>query len=964
MIEWTESARSCFAEQMKKIEKSHNEPDFNIEELKQDLVSHIEEAAAEAENNLITCEFVGQTLKSMDLFVDDNPGKKPEKRKREPLLSRFKAWLKEPISIFKIVLPRSVWMILLIILPIMYLGILLVETEFSFISGSTGPLSIIYPVFIIVSAILLAFFEVVGIFKVFRINFAVFVAFALFLAAAAFIVEELVFESDGIFAPFSTVTIIWLWFSFAVLFLSLFYKKIPALLQIPLPAILIAGFMMCVPFTIYMLPFMAFSWILIPFLGIGLLSYSPLIAAVAFLLTGKRVLGHIKNECTRKQYIISKALTIIVICSIALYTIWFKTQWHRYDRIINRTTPGAIGQNKIYGDFPHWLKAGLYLPNTHVLDHYLSYESSIFVFRKGATFDPIAFTASLFTSKLPENVTKEKQLLLKLVRNNSHVNIDRLWSGKDLVTTSVDSHIQLYPEARIGYTEMTITVFNNYNFNRTEEAIYTILVPEGTTATKLSLWINGVEEPGRLTLKSKAKKSYNKIVGVEKRDPAVLDWIDSRTLRLRVFPVNSQSSRTVRIGLITPLTIKGENLHYNSIKLIGHPTNNAKSEIYVDIFSKDKNISLKTKKISLKELINSDDQAKEYTRKGGYTDNFTLTIPAVPMAGSFTFDDSKYTITSIPKTSQSFVPGSIFVLLSGSKSKKEWEKIIRKLYKVKKDRSRIYLVSSRVFFSEDINKTIEYLKNEDIPRYHIFPFYKLTEYEEPGKVLIVTAYEKFSIAHTDISGYDFYNKQEEYFSRLESPILVASLDKESSDYFIGLEDFNKVQIISRSKEELFTILSSGRAEIADSENHALFFSSGFAVKKEQVSSLENGTKGNDLLARLYFSRHITGELGKRKFFSDQGHDDLLAMAKYGMIVTPISSYVVLETQRDYDRFDIKKNKSKLGQTKVKKNTGISAQLGVVPEPAEWALLILCLFLVLLFYKSHLHKYMKMFRSRI
>lgn len=57
------------------------------------------------------------------------------------------------------------------------------------------------------------------------------------------------------------------------------------------------------------------------------------------------------------------------------------------------------------------------------------------------------------------------------------------------------------------------------------------------------------------------------------------------------------------------------------------------------------------------------------------------------------------------------------------------------------------------------------------------------------------------------------------------------------------------------------------------------------------------------------------------------------------VVTPVSSLVVLESQKDYDRFDIR------DETNSLKNASLGSK-GSVPEPHEWALMIV-VFLVLI-----------------
>jgi len=84
----------------------------------------------------------------------------------------------------------------------------------------------------------------------------------------------------------------------------------------------------------------------------------------------------------------------------------------------------------------------------------------------------------------------------------------------------------------------------------------------------------------------------------------------------------------------------------------------------------------------------------------------------------------------------------------------------------------------------------------------------------------------------------------------------------------------------------------------------------------------------------------------RNYF-DQKHitTQLIGQAQEAYVVTPISSMVVLETQKDYERFGIEEAKGSL------KNASISNS-GSVPEPHEWLLIILCVFTLIFLKFKH------------
>ncbi|MGN6417279.1 MAG: hypothetical protein ACTHMC_07300, partial [Pseudobacter sp.] len=68
-------------------------------------------------------------------------------------------------------------------------------------------------------------------------------------------------------------------------------------------------------------------------------------------------------------------------------------------------------------------------------------------------------------------------------------------------------------------------------------------------------------------------------------------------------------------------------------------------------------------------------------------------------------------------------------------------------------------------------------------------------------------------------------------------------------------------------------------------------------------------------------------------------DSLVAQAAEAHVVTPVSSLVVLESKADYDRFDIKASENSLHNAAI-------ASKGAVPEPHEWALIILAILILI------------------
>ena len=115
----------------------------------------------------------------------------------------------------------------------------------------------------------------------------------------------------------------------------------------------------------------------------------------------------------------------------------------------------------------------------------------------------------------------------------------------------------------------------------------------------------------------------------------------------------------------------------------------------------------------------------------------------------------------------------------------------------------------------------------------------------------------------------------------------------------------------------------------------------FLIKEIPVEAGKTST-APDHLMRLFTYNNVLKSVGKNHFHLKSLENELITEAQEAHVVTPISSLLVLETQADYDRFDIKKSKNSLDNASISNS-------GSVPEPHEWILILLVAMLTLYFY---------------
>ena len=80
------------------------------------------------------------------------------------------------------------------------------------------------------------------------------------------------------------------------------------------------------------------------------------------------------------------------------------------------------------------------------------------------------------------------------------------------------------------------------------------------------------------------------------------------------------------------------------------------------------------------------------------------------------------------------------------------------------------------------------------------------------------------------------------------------------------------------------------------------------------------------------------------FQKDFIQPDVLAEAEKANIVTPVSSLIVLETQKDYEHFNIEQSKNSLKNASMKSS-------GAVPEPHEWLMILLTVGIVVYLFRK-------------
>ena len=93
------------------------------------------------------------------------------------------------------------------------------------------------------------------------------------------------------------------------------------------------------------------------------------------------------------------------------------------------------------------------------------------------------------------------------------------------------------------------------------EGIYVFPMPEGSAITKFSMYAGEEEIVGKILSKSEARSIYESIVR-QRKDPALLEYIDRNTFRASVYPVPANGDKRIRLNYAEVAARSGSTCRY------------------------------------------------------------------------------------------------------------------------------------------------------------------------------------------------------------------------------------------------------------------------------------------------------------------------------------------------------------------------------------------------------------------
>jgi XrtN system VIT domain protein len=560
--------------------------------------------------------------------------------------------------------------------------------------------------------------------------------------------------------------------------------------------------------------------------------------------------------------------------------------------------------------------------------------------------DPLVVIASTFFPPL-QLTEGERAKVVSVLFDARHQTTEHLWDGRDLRITNLLTQARIYPEYRLSYTEKTFTIQNrNSRTWDSQEAVFTVHLPEGAVVSSLSLWVNGIEEKGVLTTQAKADTAYRQIVGVESRvvarDPSVVRWLEGNRVSVRVFPCTPAAMRQIKIGITAPLRISsqadGAELVYQNPFFEGPDARQATETVQLDFtqpptFTQRPDFLINNLQESLA------DNPRRLVAQTQYQPDWSVRFKAPALSPArFSIAGHSYGLVPATKSVEPFVPKAIYLDINAGWSEADVAEIRevvsgRKVY-VYDEGMVEFPLSKRVLLSPlNWERVVGRLRKQ---RFSVFPVYQIAA---PAHALLITKNAYPGPYLDDLSGTPFaqHLSQCAVSGQLSTatPLRTFCLS-DPAPTIRSLAELRVLQTVRGSADDLAKWLLHEEFPRPDTPDRLQLPNTNLLLTSETASATKSATTASvapDHLYRLFAYNDLMRQIGGQYFNRNYLTDKLIHEAEAANIVSPVSGLVVLETQADYDRFGIKRDQHGLENATLKST-------GAVPEPHEWALLAL------------------------
>lgn len=722
----------------------------------------------------------------------------------------------------------------------------------------------------------------------------------------------------------------YLYLAFLGLFLDIFSDRLPPVWNGINAFLSGLGLVICFYFTLLVLPLVPFAMMGLIVFGISSVAFTPIFATIGFF----KVLRHRKEKYER----------ISAVAGIVLPVLFLLAFMGQYGVVRKDMEKVLSTYHATQSDVPKPIFAAQYLPERplatqlmQVNDDKMLFEPSFMLLdtREGEFNDPLTVLGHGLSKQMPLRKF-ERQEILAAQTDLRHESQRRLWEDDHVLTRSITTEIEIYPEYRLAYTEKIFEIEHygreSHNRNWQEEAVFTFHLPEGSVATSLSLWVDGKERKARFSSKKKADNAYASIVGVERRDPALLHWQEGNTLVVTVFPVMPELPRKFKLGITSPLRLQNGQLQLESVYFEGPTHQFAREKGHLRIIGEPDPAEIKVPGHFEKE------NSREYVWEGSYDPYWEIHCSAVPLSRQpFTFGGYSYRAYPHQPQLQTRSFKQVFLDLNTSWTDEEfagvWEQV---------KGHEVWVYDRGLKRITEANRA-ERLDSARQAHFSLFPFYLI---DHPASALVISKTAPNFVERKDLAKSRYGSSMDSWLRTHAEPIAFFNIGGSLGPYLRTLKEFGALNYATGNINSLGQLLKNQQFIAAHRDSGTVVLAdAGMVIEQSDAEESSSSTSGApDHLLRLFAYNKCLEEAGRNFLLDSEFSEEALRVAEEAYVVSPFTSLIVLETEKDYQRFGIDESENSLGNAGLK---GISGKgTGSVPEPHEWLLIGLVLLLLI------------------
>ena len=341
-----------------------------------------------------------------------------------------------------------------------------------------------------------------------------------------------------------------------------------------------AGFAL-VPALFYgllFLPLLHLSLIALIAYGLGLLSLTPPLAALASMLLTKRARSQAAAEAAeprfRKGWCGGLIAGLSILCVLEGPGLWTRLHleralhasheparqsaverlrfWHSENALLKACYEGNRG-TQIGTDMAGWVAGGWMLPlgvfgGGRIQEQDSEAARDLFFRVTGKPFNSLKPPAGSRGGMLIGRADpfEEIEFDQHLGGDDVAVRIRHL----DLAQSRFDGHLDT--ASQLGYGEWTMVFRNGSGLEK--EARCQVRLPRGGHVSRLTLWVNGEPREAAFHTVAKVKEAYRSIAVVQRKDPVLVHVSGPDTVMVQCFPVPARGEMKIRLGITAPLS--------------------------------------------------------------------------------------------------------------------------------------------------------------------------------------------------------------------------------------------------------------------------------------------------------------------------------------------------------------------------------------------------------------------------